>query len=394
VTTSYTLLATTNDGCVQIDTFTVEVIPLLMFSDTIEFCPGESVTIGGQTFTQPGTLTDTIPNADDCDIVATYVLRYVTAPNSSISIDCIEDINIATLAGTGSVVVDYDLPTVLSDCPCPGVALTLTQGLPPGSLFPVAKTKVCYEARDSCGNVDSCCFQVIVREALPCDVKEIGCMRYELLRITQNPAKERTYRIQVVNKCTDPMIYTAFELPPGTVAIKPANNSIFTTSNNREYLVRNPNFSPFYSIRYKSTTDSIANGEADIFEYTLPPQSVPDYIHVTTRLAPQQFFEAYLNTFNCPVQPGQKPAAKELGLRVFPNPTSGTLYADLSDFRGSDVLLRVFDTRGQVVQQLQLTADAAPQEIRLPGNLPEGLYFLEMQTNTGERETVRFVVTR
>ncbi|MCB0534350.1 MAG: T9SS type A sorting domain-containing protein [Lewinellaceae bacterium] len=405
-TTTYTLLATTNDGCVKEDTFTVTVLPLQIISDTLEFCPGESVSIGGQTYDQPGIVTDTIPDPNGCPLVLVYVLRYATTPNSDVSIECVEDINIATIAGTGAVPVDYDLPTATSDCPCPGVTLTLTEGLPPGSLFPVAKTKVCYEARDSCGNVDTCCFHVIVREALPCDTKEIGCMRWELLRITQNAAKERTYRIRAINKCTEPMIYTAFELPDGTKAVKPAENSVYITPDGRDYLVRNPNFSPFYSIRFKSLSDSIANGKSDIFEYTLPPQSEPDYIHVMARLTPQQFFEAYLNTFNCPVEQESKPGFKEnafnsaqtfvagSGLRVFPNPTTGTLFADLSDFSEQAVQLRIFDATGKLVQELQLTADSTSQAVQLKPDLPEGLYVLQVQNRVGERQAVRFVLLR
>ena len=394
-TTTYTLLATTDLGCFKTDTFTVDLLPLLTATDTIEFCPGDTVTIGGQSYSQPGIVIDTMPAPPGCDLVTTYVLKYVEAPNSSVSIECIESINIATLAGTGSVLVNYALPTYSSDCPCPGVTLTRTEGLASGSLFPVAKNRVCYEVRDSCGNRDTCCFFVIIREALPCDVKEIGCMRYELLRITQNSAKERSYRIRVINKCPDPMIYTVFELPPGVVAVAPADNSIYTSPDNRDYQVRNPNFTPFYSIRFKSIADSIANGESDIFEYTLPPQSAPDYIHVTARVFPQQFFEAYLNTFNCPVQPVQKPEFENqpaLDLRVFPNPTSGVLYADLSFWVGENLQLRVLDATGKQLHQLQLTADSAPQEIRLSRNLPEGLYFLEMQTARGEQRAVRFVV--
>ena len=191
------------------------------------------------------------------------------------------------------------------------------------------------------------------------------------------------------------MIYTAFELPDGTKAVKPADNTMYITPDGRDYQVRNPNFSPFYSIRFKSLSDSIANGGSDIFEYTLPPQSEPDYIHVTARLAPQQFFEAYLNTFNCPVQPESKPAAVSgLGLRVFPNPTSGTLFADLSDFKGQEVKLRVFEARGQLIKQLDLVADTTPQEIQLSRDLPSGLYILAVETRNGERQVVRFALQR
>ncbi|TNE62175.1 MAG: T9SS type A sorting domain-containing protein, partial [Bacteroidetes bacterium] len=395
-TTTYTLLATSADGCVLHDTFTVEVLPLPEITEVVEFCPGETITIAGQTFSAPGAVSDTIPNPGNCDIILTYQLQYLTDPNSTVSIVCIDDLNIPTLAGTGPVAVDYDLPTVLSDCPCPGISLTLTEGLPPGSIFPVKKTEVCYEARDSCGNVATCCFNVIVREGLPCDVKEIGCMRYELLQITQNSQLQRKYRIRVINQCADPMTYVAFEVPNGVVAAAPANGSTYIAPpDDRSYLVRNPNFTPFYSIRFKSTTDSIANGETDIFEYTLPPQSQPDYIHVVARLEPQTYNEAYLNTFNCPVMPEQKPANRSLQtglLHVFPNPTTGVLYADLPAWAGEQVQVQVLDGTGQVVLSQQLVVDAAPQPVLLPAHLPGGLYILTVHAGKGPQQAVRFVV--
>jgi len=79
-------------------------------------------------------------------------------------------------------------------------------------------------------------------------------------------------------------------------------------------------------------------------------------------------------------------------LKVFPNPTSGTFYADLSDWQGQQVQVQIVDSRGQRVQQLTATADAAPQEIALTKKLANGLYFLEVVTEHGERMAARFVV--
>ncbi|MBV6438931.1 MAG: hypothetical protein EPGJADBJ_00559 [Saprospiraceae bacterium] len=455
-TTTYTLLATTTDGCVLRDTFTVTVLPVTTEAQTIAFCPGESVTIGGVTYDQPGTVVDTttgpngcdlittytlvllsqptlaetivfckgdtvyiggtayaqpgtvvvtLPAATGCDTVATYTLQYLDDPNAVVTIDCIEDINIATQPGTGPIVVAYDLPVTSSNCPCPGIELTLTEGLPSGSLFPVTTTKVCYQAADSCGNTAICCFNVTVREEQPCDIKTIGCMKYELLDIARSASTlDLTYRIRVTNYCANKMIYTAIQIPDGMVAEAPANNSIYTSEDGREYEVRNPNFSPFYSIRFKSTDDSLSGGNSDIFVYTLPAQADVDYIHVTSRLYPQIFYEAHLNTFNCPVEiVDDKPGSRDfpgfenpesLSLRLFPNPTGGVLYADMSDWRGGQVQWQVFDSRGQRVQHLSLTAEAAPQEIRLPRELPNGLYFLEIRTESGEKRAARFVMQR
>lgn len=406
-TTTYALLATTTDGCILKDTFTVEVLPNPIFSTTIEFCKGDTVFIGGMPHTQPGTVVFTLPATVGCDTIATYILKYLDDPNASVSINCVDDIDIASQPGTGPIVVNYDLPTYASDCPCPGVALTLTEGLPPGSLFPVTTTKVCYQAKDSCGNTATCCFNVTIREEQPCDVKQIGCMKYELLSITRNASNLRlTYKIRVTNSCTNKMVYSAFQLPDGIVAKAPANNSIFTTQAGRDYEVRNPNYSPFYSIRFKSKDDGITNGQSDIFEYTLPPQINPTYIHVTSKLEPQQFFEAHLNTFYCPIELVNSKTAqrsddadltafvKSVKLNVFPNPTNGSLFADLSGWQGEQAQIQVYDAQGRRVQHSTATANDGLQEIQLSENLADGLYFLEIQGENGEKQAVKFVLKR
>lgn len=453
--TTYTLLATTADGCILHDTFTVTVKPVNTASQTIDFCPGESVTIGGQTYTQPGTvtLTTTGPNGCDlvttytlvllpkpvlnetivfckgdtvfiggvpytqpgtvtltlpatsgCDTLATYFLQYLQDPGAVVSIDCPDDVNIPSQAGTGPVVVNYDLPVAASDCPCPGTALTLTEGLASGSLFPVTTTKVCYVASDSCGNTAKCCFNVTVREELPCDVKTIGCMKYELLDIKRHASTlHLTYRIRVTNTCANKMIYTAIQIPDGLVAEDPANNSVYHSEDGRAYDVRNPNYSPFYSIRFKSQADSLANGDSDIFEYSLPPQADVDYIHVTSRLYPQIFYEAHLNTFNCPVEiVNDKPAngadrsAAQVasGLVVYPNPSSGTFLVDLSSWQGQKVQLRLVNALGQTVQQRALTAEAAPLHLHWSDSQANGVYFLEAATENGEKRSARVVLQR
>lgn len=370
----------------------------------LAFCPGGSVTIGGNMYNQPGTVRDTLPGSIGCDTIVTYTLDYLDIPGVTLTVDCVDDISIGTTPGTGAVVVTYDLPLVESDCPCPGTALTLIQGLPPGAIFPVTTTKVCYEARDSCGNTATCCFNVTVREESPCDVKESGCLKYELLSISKAPGNDLRYELRVTNNCTNKMIYTTFQMPDGVVATEPPNNSVYTAPGGRTYQVRNPNYSPYYSIRYKSLTDSISNGQSDIFSYTLPGQTKPDYIHINSKLYPQVFYEVYLNTFNCPVKPemdvkaplanersGSIPAGKP-GLKVYPNPTNGTLYGDFSAWRGEQITLCVYNSLGQRVQQTQLTAQSEVQVIGLPESLADGLYFLEVAPENGKKSTVLFVM--
>ncbi len=393
-------------GCDTIATYTLVLLPQPTFTQTIEFCSGESVTIGGTAYTQPGTVVVTLPAATGCDTIATYILKFIDTPNSSVSLDCPANINVTVDPGSGPVAVNYNAPTVSSDCECPGIALNRTQGPASGSPFPVGSTTVCYAAKDSCGNTATCCFLVEVTEETACDVKTIGCMKWELLGITRNATtKDLKYRIRVTNTCANKLIYTAFQVPDGLTAVAPANNSVYTAPSGRQYDVRNPNYTPFYSVRFKSKADSIANGQSDIFEYQLPPQINPAYIHVNARLATQQFFEAHLNTFNCPIEVvNNKPQdliqsdnrgwPEAAHLVVYPNPTSGTLFADLSDWTGEQLQIRVFDSRGQRLQLLTVQAADAAQQIALPESLASGLYFLEVSRENGEKRTARFVVQR
>ena len=231
-------------------------------------------------------------------------------------------------------------------------------------------------------------------------------MKWELLTITKNTQNQRTYRIRATNLCSNKLIYTAFQLPNGIVAVEPTNNSVYTAPSGREYDVRNPNYSPFYSIRFKSNGDSIAAGQSDIFEYTLPVQAYPAYINVTARLYPKVFYSSHLTTILCPVgvTPEDKPAYDRgqgfpnfenlTSLRVFPNPTSGTLFADLSDWQGEQLQVQIFNSQGQRVQHLTVQAGDVPQEIQLSEGLAAGLYFLEVLTENGEKQAARFVLQR
>lgn len=399
-------------GCDTIVTYTLTLLPQPTRSQSISFCPGETITLGGTAYTQPGTVVLTLPSSTGgCDTIATYTLQFLTPAPSNVIVTCPSPITIGQQSGSGGAVVHYSVPTVSSDCPCPGTELSLTSGLPSGSNFPLGVTSVCYAANDSCGQSASCCFNVTIEEEDPCDTKVNGCIKYELLTITEDPGKNRTYRIRVTNNCSNKLIYTAIQVPDGLVAISPINFSTYTAPSGNTYLVRSPNFSPQYSVRYSSLSDSINSGESDIFRYTLPAQADVTYIHVVSRLQPYIYLGAHLNTFYCPI--GITPSSdrpngerEEEGLTtfrklftpgelfLFPNPTSDELFADFSPWLGERLSIQVFDSRGQRVRQSSFIASQGVQSVDLPSQLPSGLYFLEVLTEKGEKHTGRFVVQR
>ncbi|MBL7828400.1 MAG: T9SS type A sorting domain-containing protein, partial [Saprospiraceae bacterium] len=169
-----------------------------------------------------------------------------------------------------------------------------------------------------------------------------------------------------------------------------------------EYLVRNPNYSPFFSVRYRSIADSINNGESDILRYTLPAQAEVTYIRIISRLNIQQYYEAHLNTFYCPI--GITPlderndetnyVGAEIGneLFVYPNPTDGLIFADLGAWEGEHVALQVFNSQGQRVLFNTTVATFEPMPLQLPQGIASGLYFLEVSSEEGNKEVIKFVV--
>ncbi|MBK6929918.1 MAG: choice-of-anchor L domain-containing protein [Saprospirales bacterium] len=395
-------LAGAGGACDTVATYQLEFLPVPTRAETVFFCPGDTVIIGGVPFTRPAVVADTLQASGGCDTIVTYILQFQTPAPSTVTISCPPNYNVAAGGNTPATVV-YNLPTAFSDCVCPGIALERISGLAPGSVFPAGPTTVCFAASDSCGNSAFCCFQVTVAETTPCDVKVIGCIKYELLGIVQNVRDEKTYRIRVTNSCDKEMFYVAFELPDGLSAVQPANNTLYTGASGVSYLVRNPNASPFHSIRFASKVNGLANGASDIFEFTLPPQVSPNYIHCIAKVAPQSYFEAYLNTFYCPVikETGNRQDASARGqdarsgtsaIPVFPNPATGKLWADLAAWKPAQVQAQVRNSRGQLVQTYSLQAGSGVQEMALAADLPEGLYFLELLSTAGDRQVARFVI--
>jgi hypothetical protein len=236
-----------------------------------------------------------------------------------------------------------------------------------------------------------------------CDDKATGCARFEMISVRRDAVGDEIYRLRITNTCASPLNYVAFSLPNGVEAISPAATAVYTAPSTRAYQVRNPNYSPFYSIRFKANGTGIANGQSDIFEYKLPKQADVSYINAYVKLMDGSVVEAYLNTFNCPTQAssGNKPetddrdntpALQTSAVRVFPNPTAGQLFVDLSSWTEQEVRLTVFNTVGQQVLQQVSVAASTVVSMELPANTAPGLYYLEVVAADGTREVKRIVV--
>ena len=341
--------------------------------------------------------------------VSSQLLCYACEDRGILTLTCDANITVTTNAGEPTTIVDYDLPTATTTCPSgSAVTFTLLSGPPVGSPFPVGVTTICYLAQDQCGNTATCCFTVTALQGEnTCDSKTNGCFRWELLPIKLNALGERRYRIKITNNCAVALDYVAFQVPDGVNAEAPADGSTYTDAiSGRTYLVRNPNFSPFYSVRFKTTPNVMMNGGVfDILEYTLPQQSQPQYIHTLAKFRDGTTVEAFLNTFNCPIVPfplttdpsGAKidnpSTAIGLTLGLYPNPTNGRLLVDLSVWEQQSLRLEVLNAQGQLVQTMEIEA-AGHHSIDLDGRLPNGLYQLVVRSSQGEPVAEPFILQR
>lgn len=367
----------------------------------IALCPGETIDLGGQTYTQPDTLTLEVPTANgSCDTLVTYILtNALQGQNSQVSIQCPADIALIIPEGNTSALVNYAQPTAVSDCSCPGSDLTKISGGDSGSNFPIGNSTVCWMAMDACGGTQSCCFNVsIAEEADACDVKTTPCLKWELVSIKRDAANQRYYTIRLTNTCASKLTYAYIGLPTGMTALSPANNSIYTTTSGNEYEVRNPNYSPVYGIRFKPKTGSLSSGQSDVFRFSLPQQVGFDYLYVAGRLENAAFYEAHLNTFGCPIgtetnASDRSSALEKVGsaLTLVPNPAQSGTQLELLGGQVSKGILLLDHISGQSAFQGAITEN---QVFMGQNELPEGVYVFRVVENGVVLKIGKLVVIR
>lgn len=386
----------TGPGCDTIVTYTLIALPPTQTTQTYALCPGEVFTFNGQPYTAPAILTETRPGQNgQCDTVLTRLLVLKTPAPSTVAISCPAPVTVFYEAGEPAPAVHFALPAATSNCPCPGTDLVQSSGLPPGSAFPAGNTLNCFVAKDACGNTDSCCFTVSVKENPPCDVKTSGCIKWETLSVNEDGEGRTTYKIRVTNNCANPLLSADFQLPKGILAEAPAHNSVYTSPAGRNYLVTNPNASPFYSIRFSALQGGISGGASDIFEYTLPPQAEMIYILAFVRVSPASYYSAHLSTANCQnfTQTADR-SAETTTVQLFPNPADAVVFIDLPGQTDTPVPVRILDSKGTTVLSTRMAAGAGPQALVLPENLADGVYLLEAQLPDGRPALQQFVVLR
>ncbi len=363
-----------------------------------------------------GPVSLTIKDHDNMDCTASVTVTPPTCapPPAVLTLTCAANETVFTDPGKETWTVVPKLPTASTTCPTGGVTITQTGG-------PVAGTKVVpgmytftFKAVDECCQEKTCTYKITVKS--PCDTYIQGPTIVDLLEIVTNATHHKTYCMRVTNTSNSPMTYAAFSLPNGIVAESPADNAIYTAPSGRKYQVRNPNFSPFYSIRFKTApgTTGISGGQSDIFKYTLQPQTNPWNIHAIVRTEPKIFNDWYLSTADCmpPLKPNgtstdeiyatsdepTDPAVDYRGdlengkFAAYPNPVvGGVVSVELSKWEGQAVKLALLNSQGQLIRAFETTGSDDIFQISVE-ELPTGIYFLRGVSENKEVETLRLTV--
>lgn len=331
-----------------------------------------------------------------------------------VAVVCPANVTVTTALGQPTAMANYTAATAASGCN-DGLLMpaTRTSGLASGSAFLGGANVVCFSASDNCGNTGSCCFTVQVNET-PCDVKTVGTIKTEMLNVRPDSKGNKIMRVRVTNTGASPLVYVAFQVQDGTTAVAPANNSTFTSTSGSKYTVRTPNYSPFYSIRFKSQGAGIKSGQSDIFEYTLPKVTALNYFHFAARTEDGTFSELYLNIYKCSpnLSPSDEndfqnedfenenpaPAIRLMSseVQILPNPSNGKLQIDLSDFSENEMQVAIFDAAGQLMAR-QFVSNAAGSMLDFSdasASWSNGLYFIEFRSGSGERLLRKWVLQR
>lgn len=118
-------------------------------------------------------ITDASGNVESCTFTVT--ITDTEAPVFT----CPDDLVVEIDPGECDAVVNFSIPTATDNCPGMG-AVTQTEGLLPGDVFPVGTTTQSYEVTDANGNTATCSFDITVIEPVDPEITCPGDLVFEV----------------------------------------------------------------------------------------------------------------------------------------------------------------------------------------------------------------------
>lgn len=143
---------------------------------------------------------------------------------------------------------------------------------------------------------------------------------------------------------------------------------------------------PFYSLRFKPLAGGLVGGQSDVFRYVLPAQADVDYIQVAARLASGAYYEAHLNTFDCPVGTEYiTDRAAQINnhttptaLTVFPNPAAPGATLSITGKNIPDGVFLLQDLMGRAILESRIVDN---QVLLDKNGFTAGVYFFKIIAN-------------
>ncbi|MBL7822498.1 MAG: HYR domain-containing protein, partial [Saprospiraceae bacterium] len=160
-----------------------------------------------------GTTLQKFETTDECGNTSTCMFNVVVIDNElPIITGCPTNIVKSTDPGLCTALVTWVAPTASDNCP--GVSLSLSPNLPPGSIFPKGTTNMTYTATDVSGNIAVCNFSVTVNDN---ELPQITCPANIVVNADAGQCSAVvTYTTPVgTDNCPSPMTTQTTGLPSG-----------------------------------------------------------------------------------------------------------------------------------------------------------------------------------
>ena len=327
------------------------------------------------------TITDASGNTSQQMVVVTVedniAPTVITCPDDILLLDCDGE-------------VDYELPTFTDNC---SATATLVTGFPSGDPFPVGVTEVSYEIADEGGNSAICSFLVTIDYDLTLDysVTTPSC-----------PGFADGFAVLSVDGGSSPY-FIQFEGGGDPVNLSAGMYSVTVIDNigcsvTTEVIVEDPPLLGYAVVSTTAATNGQANGAAVLsINGGTPPYNVQWLLNGMlvsmeqnpTDLLPGSYVIQVSDANDCAVNSQTVTIENMVGIdelsliqnfQIYPNPTTGQLFIQLTLQQSAPVEMAVLDMTGKAIMPL-LTQPMVGLSNQFEGDLsalPNGVYWVRL----------------
>jgi len=274
-----------------------------------------------------------------------------------LTMECPANFEVVAPVGADSIIVTWDDPMVNSFCG--GIFLVQTGGQPEGSLYPMGWTCIAYRATDACDDEINCvfCFEVVEDDLLSGYVQSY---------IHQQNHVQLVSRVANINQ----------------VKLDWYTNTLL---HDKQYFVveRSENGEDFYPIE---TIEDITLSAEQVHYQFYDRNPIMGINHYRIKIADDRAKETYSNIVSENIE--------ELSqFVIYPNPTSGDFYINLSNYFGQTCKVEMTNTLGQIMYQNVIRANQEPIKISSE-DWQSGLYIISMKPEKGRMISKKLVFDR